>query len=466
MDPSVLKLLESDTVDRYVDQKRERKDKDRFRWGLPALSAALLGGGYGMKRFGNWVISPEDALKVYDMQALETMLDRNSKGLRPEFQEGAHYFSQYLDRAGRAANVRLFGGRIPAINIIQKYREKVAPMLGDPDAITTPEQIANAKEHYRTFAAGPAQALVHYTDEFKTPIVNEISRRSPVSPAVADRALSDLKTPLDPKVFPWGLQADSVNSVLLSPELREKKMSDGRTYGEYIKNLSGRMSRSALGYINASRIGMRFGHELPNAYGSALMQIGKYGLMGSGAYLAYRLLTRKRRLEKQKRDMLKLRRQVASEFEQPKYEKKKAASLSGALGDLSAAAAYARDMSERTPGMTLKAERALNDAEIASASARRIAEQAEKHAPAFFQNLNNLSRDINQGRQAVTSSASSLRRAAGALGGGAAGYLSGDLIAGFISPEKRHEAERLRAIMRLLGMSGGAALGYHMGRMR
>jgi len=199
------------------------------------------------------------------------------------------------------------------------YRKHVEPLVGGAYPITNQAELAEAKEHYGTFASGPMQAFVHHVksynkrlpEEEREKLMGGLLQRFSAStadytgkdPAKVLRDLEDLETPLNPEEYSFGKQLDAVRNYLTLSATQ----GAGRDNAWEKENLSPLLDRMRAGVTGAARGygGLRAPlnalHKIPKTVGMTLLGAGAAGLTGWGGYKLYQLLTKNRREEEIKR---------------------------------------------------------------------------------------------------------------------------------------------------------------------
>ena len=323
LDPRSKKRVESFLLspsgDSFIETAAKiRNRKERRKPKFPVLMAAMAAGGLGLNRLGEWIISEKDANKVRELLAMRHMVDPETGKPVAAWDGTTDFYTQYLDRAGRAAQAKLFG-TISARDALVGYRKHIEPLVGGAYPIRTQYDLDNAVEHYDTFASGPAHALLHQLkvmahldsrlgeedkrlllERATTGLASHVAATQKTDEAEALRDLTDLKTPLASDRYPFGGQLDAVRSYLGS--FRPGSWED-TTLRPYIRSISEGNAKSALGYSGIDPV-LKAIHTIPKNLGLAA---GSLGLGLVGAWGVTSLYERLKKKDREKQDAADLR---------------------------------------------------------------------------------------------------------------------------------------------------------------
>lgn len=165
----IRRLLNRPEVQAYVMDKKKQEERKRVGWKMPALGLGLLGAGYGMHRFGDAALSPQDRQAVDDLVSLGSQMSGTDKSVLNASTAGTDYANSaglwydYIDRASRAAAVKPFGHDIPSL--ILRIRKDITAVNPNHPWAVKPGQDLGSMEHYYAFAKGPLAAMLHQNDK-------------------------------------------------------------------------------------------------------------------------------------------------------------------------------------------------------------------------------------------------------------------------------------------------------------
>jgi hypothetical protein len=325
----------------YHRQRRQRELKAKGRSSkLPLLALGAIGAGVGAHRFGDWVISASDLGKINELMAFQAMTDKQTGRANSAWKGTTDFYTQYLDRAGRAAQVKGFGGH-SAGDLMVGYRKHIEPRIGGKYPVTSKSDEDAAYEHYNTFASGPMQAFVHHIKSYtggrpeaeRAELMSRLMKGFSTSASgylgipqdEIAKTVGNLETPLDPQRYSFGKQLDVVRNYLASFSGKSEN-ADTQWERSHLAPLLDTMrdgvANAAKGYGGLS-LPLNLLHKVPKAVGVGLAGAGAAALTGWGGYKLYERLTRRNREAEAKKEDLRQRRALVHGF----FEPSKAASL-------------------------------------------------------------------------------------------------------------------------------------------
>lgn len=173
-DSGFIRRLENlPAVQRYDTSLREKEEQESARrsyWPL-LLGAGLAGLGYGAYQFGRKALSPEDAMKLKQLDIFQSNVDphhgiadeiktifgKGALGMAPHVAGSDYSFYDYIDRMSQAASIKPFGK--PLVDWMMNMRKRMGGQYSLKDAPRWRKDLGN--EHYEYFAKGPLAAMVH-----------------------------------------------------------------------------------------------------------------------------------------------------------------------------------------------------------------------------------------------------------------------------------------------------------------
>jgi len=159
---------------RRKKRKGEEGDEDGVSLKTPLTALGITGAGYGLKRLGDYALTPEDRATADDLIALKSRLGKTiapapgagiaarmlpSVEVNPTVAGSRSLFYDYIDRASKASKVHVYGQ--PVVPVIHKIKDTLGiDQPPPPGTKLTPLDIEN-NNHYPAFEAGPVPAYLH-----------------------------------------------------------------------------------------------------------------------------------------------------------------------------------------------------------------------------------------------------------------------------------------------------------------
>ena len=316
-------LAEAREVAEYVKQVEDvkRKKRQARSAAMPFAALSLLGVGAGLKQLGDAAIGDEDRKAVDDLIALRSRVGaakpapvnaRFKDELLPEHESSSEMsktpqlFMDYIDRASRAAKVKVYGQGV------EELANKVKNVIGiehvNPSSPNLSEADRENLHHYPAFIAGPVPAFLHQhriaalrMDDSKG--IPENSRAdwyfkgTPYEGQVAPMAFYDkLEHAFDQYLSEKGTDKDKASTGKHAEQMtlvrdfqgwldsKDPALSDQKRIAETTQ--SDAQNGTVASYAKMADIGVKGLQDLPRYAGYATMAAGA----GLGGYWLYRFL--------------------------------------------------------------------------------------------------------------------------------------------------------------------------------